>query len=117
MVDVTRLKATLALMIAALKPRGFLDYGLFALMLTGMLMVIFSYETSGGIGWADAALALAAAVFGILAIILVRRKEKAAWIARPTWQIGLLLSLGASSFIVGAICADSYLLHRRSLAA
>ena len=102
-------------MIPLPKPRGFWDYGLSALMFAGLLALMLWSEASGGFGWADAALALSAAVLGIFAIILLRRNEKAAWIARPTWRVRLLLWLGIWLFVVGVISADTYLLHRKAV--
>jgi hypothetical protein len=99
-------------MIPLPKPRGFWDYALFALMLTGLLVFVFWVEASDGIGWADAALALAAAVLCVLAIILARRGERAAWILRPSWQAKLMALLGVFLLFVGANYADGYFLHR-----
>lgn len=64
---------------------------------------------------ADARLALAAAVLSVLGIVLARRNEHAAWIARPMWYLRLLFSLGALALIFGAMYADAYTLHRRDL--
>jgi hypothetical protein len=64
------------------KPRGFWDYALFALVVTGLLM-FFWLGATDAVGWTDAALALAAAVFFVPAVPLLRRAERAAWIARP----------------------------------
>jgi uncharacterized membrane protein len=100
-----------------LKPRGFADYGIFALLMTGLLVFLFWVEASNGIGWADAVLAFAAAVLLVFAIILVRRNEKASWIARPSWPVRLLFSLGAFALIFGAIYADAYIFHRDYLTA
>ena len=99
------------------KPRGFVDYGFFALLMAGLLILLYWFESSSGIGWADAALAFAAAGLLVFAIILARRNEKAAWIARPTWQAILLLSLGAFALIFAAIVADAFILHRGDLTA
>jgi len=104
-----------SLMIPLPKPRGFWDYGLFALMFGGLLVLIFSLEAGSGIGWADAALALTAAVLCVFAIILLRRNEKAAWIARSTWRARLLLFLGICLFVLGVMSADAYLLHRKAV--
>jgi len=97
------------------KPRGFWDYALFALVMTGVMVLLFRSEASDGLGWADAALALAAAVLLVLGIVLARRGEKATWIVRPTWHAYLLATLGVSVLTFGAIYADAYLLHRRDL--
>ena len=102
-------------MIPLPKPRGFWDYALFALVMTGVLVPLFWLEASDGVGWADGALALAAAALCVLGIILTRRGEKATWIVRPTWYAYLLASLGAFVLIFGAIYADSYLLHRADI--
>ena len=97
------------------KPRGFADYGLFALLMTGLLVFLFWAEASNGVGWTDCALAFAGAVLLVFAIILVRGNEKAAWIARPTWPTTLLASLACFALVFGAIYADAYLLHRADL--
>ena len=97
------------------KPRGFWDYALFALAMTGLLMFLFWSEASDRVGWADAALAFVAAVLLVFAIILARRAEKAAWIAQPTLYAYLLTVLGAVGFMFGAVYADAYLLHRRDI--
>ncbi len=85
--------------------------------MTGLLIFLFWVEAGDGVGWADGGLALATAVLSVLGIILVRRKEKAAWIARPPSYLRLLFSLGAFALIFGAIYADAYILHRRDLTA
>ncbi|HEX7961154.1 MAG TPA: hypothetical protein VF493_14610 [Terriglobales bacterium] len=110
-----RAKAILGVMIPVLKPRGFWDYALFALVMTGVLVVLFWLDASDGVGWADAALALAAAVLFVVATILARRGEKATWVVRPTWHAYLLGNLGAFVLVFGAIYADSYLLHRTDI--
>jgi hypothetical protein len=69
-------------MIALPKPRGFWDYALFALVMTGLLM-FFWPGASDAVGWTDAALALATAVLFVSAVVLSRRAERAAWTARP----------------------------------
>jgi hypothetical protein len=102
-------------MIAFPKPRGFWDYALFALAMTGLLVFLFWLEATDGIGLADAALALAVAALFVLGVIIARRGEKATWIARPTWPVYLLVALGAFLLIFGAIYADSYLLHRTDI--
>ena len=96
-------------------PRGFWDYALFALFTTGLLTLMFWLKASNGIAWADAALAFAAAVLGVLAIVLVRRGEKARWIAQPTWHAYALMVLGACGLLFGAMFADAYLLHRSDI--
>jgi uncharacterized membrane protein len=97
------------------KPRGFWDYALFALVMTGALLVMFWLEASDGVGWADAALAFTAAVLCVMAIVLVRRREKATWMAQPTWYAYLLAVLGAFGLTFGTIYADAYLLHHRDI--
>jgi hypothetical protein len=97
------------------KPRGFWDYTLFALAMTGVLVFLFWLEASDGVGWADAALASATAVLFVLATILARRGEKARWIAQPTWHVYPVATLGAFVLMFGAIYADTYLLHRRDI--
>jgi len=44
--------------------------------MTGALLFSFWLEASGGVGWADAALAFTAAVIFVLAIILVRVRRE-----------------------------------------
>jgi hypothetical protein len=97
------------------KARGFWDYSLFALVMTGFLSFLFWLEASDGVGWADAALAFASAVFLVFAIMLARRGEKAAWIKQPTWHPYPLAALGALALMFGAIYADAYVLHREHL--
>ena len=104
------------LMIPLPKPRGFWDYGLFALIFAGLLVLVFWAEgRSRGIGLADVALALAAAGLCVFAIILLRRNENAAWIAQPTWRARLLLLLGVWFFVVAVISVDAYLLHHTAV--
>lgn len=102
-------------MIPLPKPRGFWDYALFALVMTGALMSLFWSEASDGVGWADAALAFAGAVLFVFATVLARRVEKATWIARPTWHVYVLGTLGAFVLIFGVVYADTYILHRRDI--
>lgn len=102
-------------MIRVPKPRGFWDYALFALVMAGALLSLFWLEGSDGVGWADAALAFIAAVLCVLAIVLVRRGEKATWIAQPTRYAYLLGVLGASGLVFGTMYADAYLLHRSDI--
>jgi hypothetical protein len=102
-------------MIPLPKPRGSWDYALFALLMTGALFFMFWLETSDGIGWADAALAFAAAVLCVLAVVLARRREKATWIAQPSRYAYLLSILGAFGLMFGAMYADAYLLHRSDI--
>ena len=102
-------------MIPLPKPRGFWDYALFALVMTGALMVLFWLEASDRVGWADAALAFAAAVLFVFAVILARREEKAKWIAQPTWHVYVLAPLGSFVLMFGAIYADTYLFHRSDI--
>jgi len=97
------------------KPRGFWDYALFALAMTGALMFLFWLEASDRIGWADAALAVSAAALFVFGTILARRAEKAKWIAKPTLYAHLLVVLGTLSLMFGAIYADAYLFHRRDI--
>ena len=108
-------RAILGPMIPLPKPRGFWDYTLFALVLTGLLMFSFWLEASDAVGWADSALAFAIAVLCAFGIVLVRRAEKAKWMAQPTRSAYLLMVLGAFGMMFGAIYADAYLLHRRDI--
>jgi glucan phosphoethanolaminetransferase (alkaline phosphatase superfamily) len=102
-------------MIPLPKPRGFWDYALFALAMTGALLLLFRLEASDGVGWADAALAFAAAVLFVLAIILTRRREKAAWILHRNWLVDLIATLGAFVLMFAATYADAYILHRKDI--
>jgi thiol:disulfide interchange protein len=102
-------------MIPLPKPRGFWDYALFALLMTGVLVFLFWLEASDGVGWADAALALVAAVLLVLEIILARRGEKATWIARPTWHVYLVGTLAALVLMFGATYVDAYFLHHTDI--
>jgi uncharacterized membrane protein len=102
-------------MIPLPNPRGFWDYALFALVMNGALLFSFWLEASGGVGWDDAALAFTAAVIFVLVIVLGRRREKATWIAQPTWYAYLLAVLGVFGLMFGTIYADAYLLHRRDI--
>jgi hypothetical protein len=95
------------------KPRGFWDYALFALVLTGALALLFWLWVRERFGWADVALASFVAVLCVLVIILARRGERAKWIAQTTWHVHALASLGALALVLGALYADAYLLHRR----
>jgi hypothetical protein len=104
-------------MISLPKPRGLLDYALFALVLTVALIGLFWLEASDGVGWADVGFALAGAVLSVLGIILARQNEKAAWIVRPTWRVRLLFTLGAFALLFVTISGDAYILHRRDLTA
>jgi len=108
-------RAILLPMIPFPKPRGFRDYALFALVLTGVVLFLFWMEASDGVGWADAALAFTAAVLCVLAIVLARRGEKAKWLARPTRSAYLAAALGAFGLMFGATYADGYLLHHRGI--
>lgn len=104
-------------MIPLPKPRGFWDYTLFALLMAGALLLLFWMEASGGVGWADAALALGSAVLLVLCIILARRREKARWIKQPTLRVYLVAAVGSFALIFGAIYADAFLFHRREITA
>jgi hypothetical protein len=108
-------RAILFHMIPLPKPRGFWDYALFALAMTGALVLLFWLEASDGVGWADAALAFAVAVLFVLAVILIRRREKAAWILHPNWFVYLIATLGAFVLMFAAIYADAYILHRKDI--
>jgi len=99
------------------KPRGFWDYSLFVLAMTGLMLGLFWVEASDHIGWADAVLAFSASALLVLAIILGRRNEKAAWIVRPSRWVTLISTLGILILTFGAIYADEYLLHRQDIKA
>ena len=83
--------------------------------MTGAMLLLFWSEVSDGVGWADAALAFTAAVLWVLAIVLVRKGEKATWITQPTRYAYLLGVLGTCGLMFGTIYADAYLLHRRNI--
>lgn len=102
-------------MIPFLKPRSFWDYAVVALGITGLLFFLFWLNASDGVGRADAALAFAVAVLSVFVVVLVRRGEKAAWIARPTRFLNLLFVLGSFGLMFAATYADSFLLHRKDL--
>ena len=108
-------RAILGAMILFPKPRGFWDYALFALLMTGVLLLLFWSDASSGLGWADAELATAAAAIGVFAIILGRRGEKAKWIASQTWPALAIVVVGVFVWMFGAIYADAYLLHRSDI--
>lgn len=108
-------RAILGPMIFLPKPRGFWDYALFALVMSGALLFLFWLDASDGVRWADATLAFAAAVLCVLAIVLSRRGEKAKWIAQPTWYAYLLVFSVTFGLTFGAIYGDAYLLHRREI--
>lgn len=97
------------------KPRGFWDYALFALAMSGALIFLFWLEASDRIGWSDAALAFSAAALFVFGTIVARRAEKAKWIAQPTLYAYLLALLGAIVLMFGAVYADAYLLHRKDI--
>jgi glucan phosphoethanolaminetransferase (alkaline phosphatase superfamily) len=98
------------------KPRGFWDYGLFALAMTGGLLLLFWVDATDRLRWTDVLLAAAGAVLLVLLIIIMRRREKARWIAHPTWRMQLLVTLGVLFLLFGIVYADAYLLHRREIA-
>ena len=104
-------------MVALPSPRGFWDYALFALILAGLLMGLFWLEIGGGIGLADAGLALVTSMLGVFIVILARQSEKAKWVSRPTRRVHLLAAVGTCLFIFGALFADAYILHRREISA
>jgi hypothetical protein len=108
-------RAILSLMTRFPKPRGFWDYALFALAVTGGLVVLFSLEASDRVGWADAALASAIAVLSVLVIVLGRRREKARWIAQPTRCVYLVAIFGALVLMFGGAYVDTYFLHRKDI--
>jgi hypothetical protein len=102
-------------MIPLPKPRGFWDYALSALVMSGLLMLLFWVEASDAVGWTDAALAFAAAVLGVSVVILARRAERATWMAQPTWYVNLIAVLGACGFMFGPMYIDAYLFHRNDI--
>lgn len=103
------------LMIARIKPRGFTDYGLFALLLSGLFALLFWIEAGKEFRWADSALAPTAAIVGVFLIILTRSNERAAWIVTQNWPFRLLIFIGICFYSVLVLCADSFLLHRGPL--
>jgi hypothetical protein len=99
------------------KTRGFWDYALFASILAVLLICLFGLEAGNRVGWADAMLALAAAILSVFVIVLARKSEKATWVVRPTRRARALTAFGALSLIFGALCMDAYFFHRRDLTA
>src|SRR5579864_700317 len=95
----------LGLMIPLPKARGFWDYALCALVMTGLLSLLFWLEASDRVRWGDAAVAFVSAVLSVFGIILARRGEKATWIKQPTWRVYLIAGPGAFAMIFGAIYA------------
>lgn len=95
-----------------IKPRGFWDYALFALIMSSILLFLFWMEASDGIAWPDVVLALAATVLFVFCVILARGREKATWIKHPSWGAHLFANLGAILLVIGTIYADAHLLHR-----
>lgn len=104
-------------MIPLPKPRGFWDYALSALVMTGLLSLLFWLEASDGVHWVDAVVAFVSAVLSVFGIILARRAEKASWIEQPTWRVYLIAAPGAFAMMFGAIYADAYFFHRRDITA
>jgi hypothetical protein len=102
-------------MIPLPKPRGFWDYGLFALAMTGGLSLIFWLHATAGVGLGDVVIAFAASLLFVFGVIVARRKEKAKWIARPTWRVSVFATLGAYVMMFGAVYADTYFLHRADI--
>jgi len=102
-------------MIPLPKPRGFGDYTLFGLIMSGALLFLFWLDASDGVRWTDATLAFVAAVLIVSVIIVVRRGEKARWMAQPTRYAHLFAVLGAFGLTFGAMYVDAYLLHRRNI--
>ncbi len=97
------------------KPRGFWDYSIFALAMSGFLLLWFWGDAHDRLRWADGLLAATGAVLFVLGVILVRRGEKAKWIAHPTWRVYLGWTVGVSVWLFGTVYADAYLLHRESI--
>jgi len=97
------------------KPRGFWDYALFGVVMTGGLLLLFWVDTTDRLSWPDVPLAATGAVLLVLAIIIMRRGEKAKWIGRPTWRVQLLVTLGVLFLLFGIVYADAYLLHPRKI--
>jgi hypothetical protein len=102
-------------MIPLPKPRGFGDYTLFGLIMSGALLFLFWLDASDGVRWTDATLAFVAAVLIVSVIIVVCRGEKARWMAQPTRYAHLFAVLGAFGLTFGAMYVDAYLLHRRNI--
>jgi protein-S-isoprenylcysteine O-methyltransferase Ste14 len=97
------------------KPRGFWDYALFALVMTGGLLFLFWMEAADRLRWTDVLLAAIGAVLIVLGIITMRRREKAKWITQPAWRMQLLVTLGVLFLLFGIVYADARLLHRREI--
>jgi glycerol uptake facilitator-like aquaporin len=58
------------------KPRDFWDYALFALVMTGLLLLLFWVYTSDRLRWTDILLAATAAALFVLGAILVRQRRR-----------------------------------------
>lgn len=98
-----------------LRPRGFWDYAVFGLAMSGALLLMFWLESSNGVGWLDCAVALLAAALFVFGVIATRQGEKAIWLTRPTRVAYLLIFLGVFALVFGAIYVDAYLLHREDI--
>ena len=104
-------------MIRLPKARGLWDYSLFALLLTGLLLLDVWLASTYRIDWADVVFALAAAILMTLGIVLARRKEKAEWIKRPSWRTSFIALVAIFAFLGAAEYADGYLLHHTTITA
>jgi hypothetical protein len=103
------------------RPRGFwifelpnLVFGAFAMVFIAPLVLgMFWVQARERIGWADVALASASAVLLVLFIMIIffLRGEKARYTVQPNWLRCLVAGVGLA-IILGATCADTYLLHR-----
>ena len=113
-----QLRGTILLrMICLPKPRSFWDYALFALFMTGLLLLVFWSDSTNRIGWADVVFALAAAILSALGVVLARRRERAAWIKRPIWQASFIVCIAAFALLSVAEYGDGYLLHHTTITA
>ena len=98
------------------KPRGFWDYALFALLMTGLLLLVWSFSTYR-IVWTDAAFAFVVATLLAACIVAVRRNEKAKWIKRATWRTVLIVYITLSVLFYATDYARGYLLHHTTITA
>lgn len=106
----------LDVMIRFPKPRGFWDYALFALFVTGLLLLVFWSSSTYHIDWFDAAFALVIAIFLALGIVFGRRREKAEWIKHPSWRTSFIACFATCAFLLAAEYAHAYFLHRTTIA-
>jgi len=99
------------------KPRGFWDYAIFVLFMTGLLLLVFWTSSAYRIVWTDAAFAFVVATLVTLCIVAARRNEKAKWIKRATWRTAFIVCITLSVLFYAADYAHGYLLHHTTITA